>query len=108
MSNYENDIQVNFEGFLKLGYGIIDVRYREYEVSNTNLKFIITRIEGDRDDFYPEMLKYYLGKDMKDKNVYDLWIKILKHKILMSNNLKRDVSIKVAAIDFVENNGLFT
>ena len=105
MANYDNDIQVNFEGFLKLGYGIIDVRYREYEVSNNNLKFIITRIEGDRDDFYPEMLKYYLGKDMKDKNVYDLWIRILRHKILMSDNLKRDVSIKVAAIDFMENSG---
>jgi hypothetical protein len=96
---------VNFDGLLKLGYGIIDVRYKDYEVSNENLKYIITRIEGDRDDFYPDMLKYYLGKDVKDRNVYDLWIKILKHKILMSDSLKRDVSIKVACIDFVENVG---
>jgi len=103
MTVNENDLQVNFEGLLKLGYGIIDVRYREYEVSNVNLKYIITRIEGDRDDFYPDMLKYYLGLDMKDKNFYEIWIKILKHKILMSENLKRDVSIKVAAIDFMEN-----
>ncbi|MCL2065391.1 MAG: hypothetical protein FWG98_13615 [Candidatus Cloacimonetes bacterium] len=103
MSTSENEMQVNFEGLLKLGYGIIDVRYRDYEVSNVNLKYIITRVEGDRDDFYPDMLKYYLGMDMKDKNVYDLWTKILRHKILMSENLKRDVSIKVAAIDFMEN-----
>jgi len=49
------------------------------------------------------MLKYYLGKDVKDKNPYDLWIKILKHKLKMSESLSRDVSIKVAAIDFLEN-----
>ena len=103
MTFNDSEIQVNFEGLLKLGYGIIDVRYRDYEVSNVNLKYIITRIDGDRDDFYPEMLKYYLGKDMRDTNVYDLWTKILKHKIHMSDNLKRDVSIKVAAIDFMEN-----
>ncbi len=103
MTNVQNDIQVNFDGLLKLGYGIIDVRYRDYEVSNENLKYIITKIEGDRDDFYPEMLKYYSGKDVKDKNVYEIWIQILKHKIQMSNTLKRDVSIKVATIDFVEN-----
>lgn len=103
MANLENDIQVNFDGLLKLGYGIIDVRYRDYEVSNDNLKYIITKIEGDRDDFYPEMLKYYTGRDMKDKNVYEIWIKILKHKIQMSNTLNRDVSIKVATIDYCEN-----
>ncbi|MCK9331026.1 MAG: hypothetical protein PHY08_08245 [Candidatus Cloacimonetes bacterium] len=106
MTNVQNDIQVNFDGLLKLGYGIIDVRYRDYEVSNENLKYIITKIDGDRDDFYPEMLKYYIGRDVKDKNVYEIWIEILKHKIQMSNTLGRDVSIKVATIDYVENGHL--
>jgi hypothetical protein len=107
MANVDQDVQINFEGLLKLGYGVIDVRYRDYDVSNDNLKFVITRIDGDRDDFYPEMLKYYLSKEIKDKNVYELWIRILKHKITMSNSLRRDVSIKVAAIDFVEHGNLF-
>jgi len=107
MATTEQDIQINFEGLLKLGYGVIDVRYREFEVSNDNLKFVITRIDGDRDDFYPEMIKYYLSREVKDKNVYDLWIRILKHKIQMSNSLSRDVSIKVAAIDFVEHGNYF-
>ena len=102
MTNNETEIQVNFDGLLKLGYGIIDVRYRDYEVSNDSLKYIITRVDGDRDDFYHEMLKYYLNRDVKDKNVYELWIKILKHKMKMSASLNRDVSIKVAAIDFQE------
>ena len=99
----ETEIQVNFDGFLKMGYAIIDVRFREYEISpNENLKFIIAKVEGDRDEFYSSMLKYYIG-DVKERNVYDLWIKILRHKMKMSGSLNRDVSIKVAAIDFVEN-----
>jgi len=107
MAASDQDIQINFEGLLKLGYGVIDVRYREFDVSNDNLKFVITKIDGDRDDFYTEMIKYYLNKEVKDKNVYDLWISILKHKMQMSDSLNRDVSIKVAAIDFVEHGNNF-
>ena len=107
MAASDQDIQINFEGLLKLGYGVIDVRYRDFEVSNDNLKFVITKVEGDREDFYPEMIKYYLNKEVRDKNVYDLWIRILKHKIQMSDSLSRDVSIKVAAIDFVEHGNCF-
>ena len=104
MAVIDKEIQINFEGLLKLGYGVIDVRYRDYELSNESLKYIITRIDGDRDDFYPEMLKFYLNRDMKEKNVYEVWMSILKHKLSMSENLKRDVSVKVAAIDYLENN----
>jgi hypothetical protein len=87
-----------------MGYAIIDVRYRDYEVSGESLKYIITKVDGDRDDFYPEMLKYYLGREVKDKNFYEIWSKILKHKLKMSDCLKRDVNIKVAAIDYIESN----
>jgi len=52
------------------------------------------------------MLKYYLGKDAKDKNAYELWTNILRHKLRMSESLQRDVSIKVAAIDYLENHML--
>jgi len=106
MSNADSEITINFDSLLKMGYAVVDVRFREYEISNTNMKYIITRIEGDRDDFYPEMLKYYLGKDAKDKNAYELWTNILRHKLRMSESLQRDVSIKVAAIDYLENHML--
>lgn len=95
--------QINYDTLLKQGFAIIDVRYKEYEITNEQFKYVITRIEGDRDDFYPSMLKYYLGKDLKDRNIYELWSKILRHKIAMSEILNRDVSIKVAALDFIEN-----
>ena len=103
MATADTEIQVNFDGLLKMGYAIIDVRYRDYEISTDSLNFIITKVDSNRDDFYPDMLKYYLSKEVKGKDIYELWIKILKHKIKMSDSLKRDVSIKVAAIDFNEN-----
>ena len=49
------------------------------------------------------MLKEYLGKDFNGKDIYDIWIKILKHKIKLSRKLDRDISIKVAALDFIES-----
>lgn len=93
---------INFENLLKLGYAVIDLRVRNYEVTNDQYKLVITQIDSDREDFYPSMLKHYLGKDVKDKNIYELWIKILYHKLKMSKILKRDISIKVAALDYIE------
>jgi len=104
MATSDNEININFDSLLKLGYGIIDIRVKDYEITNDKAKYVIARIEGDRDTFYSDMLKFYLGKELVDKNVYELWVKILKHKINMSDDLKRDVSIKVAAIDYLENN----
>ncbi|HOE91024.1 MAG TPA: hypothetical protein PLV22_03540 [Candidatus Cloacimonadota bacterium] len=103
MTNNENDIQINYDSLLKLGYAVIDVRYRDYDVSTEVFRLVIVKVEGDRDDFYQSMLKHYLGKDLKDRNIYDLWTNILKHKIKMSEQLGRDVYIKVAAMDFYEN-----
>ncbi|MDD3050463.1 MAG: hypothetical protein PHR06_04890 [Candidatus Cloacimonetes bacterium] len=103
MESNERGLQVfNFESLLKLGYAVIDVRYREYEVANESYKLVITQVESDREDFYPNMLKYYIGTEFKDKNVFEIWIKILKHKLRMSEILNRDISIKVAALDFFE------
>jgi hypothetical protein len=104
MSNNGNELSINFDSFIKLGYGIIDIRVKDYEITHDKYKYVITRIEGDRDSFYQDMLKYYLGRDLIDKNVYEIWVKVLMHKINMSEDLKRDVSIKVAAIDYLENN----
>jgi hypothetical protein len=104
MAGNEVDIQINYDSLLKQGFAVIDVRYKDYDVTNEVYKLVIAKIEGDRDDFYPSMLKHYTGKELKDRNVFDLWTNILKHKINMSAQLKRDVYIKVAAMDYLENN----
>lgn len=106
MPPVENEIQINYDSLLKQGLAVIDVRYKDYEVTNELFKYVISKIEGDRDDFYPSMIKHYTGRELKDRNVYDIWTNILKHKMSMSSMLKRDVSIKVAAMDYMENVGV--
>ena len=88
MSNTNVDLQINYDSLLKQGFAVIDVRYKEYDVTN---------------ELYPSMIKHYVGKEIKDRNIYDLWTNILKHKIIMSKQLNRDVYIKVAAMDYLEN-----
>jgi hypothetical protein len=100
------EIRINFESLLKQGLGVIDVRYKEYEVTKETFKYVVTFIDTDRDSFYADMLKNYLKRDIQDKNVYDLWIRILRHKLQMSESLDRDISIKVAALDYVETVGI--
>ncbi|RLC52508.1 MAG: hypothetical protein DRZ79_01070 [Candidatus Cloacimonadota bacterium] len=102
MAETKTEIQINFESLLKQGFAVIDVRYKVYEITDATYKYVIANVERDRDDFYVNMLKHYLGKDIEEKDVYDLWIKILKHKLKMSKMLGRDISIKVAALDFME------
>ena len=36
----------------------------------------------------------------------DAWLKILEHKWYLSEKLGRDVGVKVACLDFIENNDL--
>jgi hypothetical protein len=96
------DFQINFENLLKLGYAVVDIRYKDYDVLPDSQKLIIGRVENDRDEFYPMMLKMYTGADFKPNEVYEAWTNILKHKINMSSMLNRDIAIKVAALDYFE------
>jgi hypothetical protein len=95
---------INFDNLLKLGYAVIDARYCDYEITDNGYKFVIVRVEGDRDNFYLEMMKSYLPSYQPGKDIYEVWSKVLAHKIAMSEILKRDISIKVAFHDFWEIN----
>lgn len=97
------NLQINYDLLLKQGYGVIDVRYRDYDVTAEPFKMVVVRVDRDRESFYQDMLKHYLGKEIGDNNIYNLWTEVLKHKLKMSSMMKRDVSIKVAALDYLES-----
>jgi hypothetical protein len=101
MLNHE-DLQINYENLLKLGYVVVDIRYKEYDVCPETPKLVIARVDSDRDDFYQDMLKLYTGIEFKPNDMYEIWTDILKHKIKMSMVLNRDIAIKVAALDYIE------
>jgi hypothetical protein len=63
----------------------------------------MVKVSANHDSFYADMLKELTGKDTKGKETYDLWLKILERKLDISEQLNRDISIKVAAIDLLES-----
>jgi hypothetical protein len=96
------ELQINFDNLLKLGYAVIDVRYKDYDLCGDSQKLVIARVDADRDEFYQDMLKLYTNQEFKSGEIYDIWTEILLHKIKMSQVLGRDIAIKVAALDYVE------
>ncbi len=96
---------INFDNLLKLGYAVIDCRFKDYAISPNSMKYVIVRVQ-DRDSFYQDMLKQFFNVDVKDKDIYELWQKVLEHKIKMSEILGRDVAIRVAALDFFHTEGI--
>lgn len=101
MTNYE-DFQVNYENLLKLGYAVVDIRYKDYDICNDSQKLVIARVDADRDEFYQDMLKQYTTVEFKPGEIYEIWTDILMHKVKMSRVLNRDIAIKVAALDYIE------
>ena len=101
MTNYD-DFQINYENLLKLGYAVMDIRYMEYDICNDSQKLVIARVDTDRDEFYQDMLKQYTSVEFKPGEIYEIWTEILMHKVKMSRVLNRDISIKVAALDYIE------
>ncbi len=97
-----NQISINYEGLLKLGFAVIDARYCDYPVESDNIKLVIVSVMNDREVFYYNMLKSYCPNLKKTRDVYQLWTNILLHKIEMSKQLKRDVSIMTAACDYID------
>ena len=98
----KKEITFNFESLLKQGFGVIDARFRDYTVANEDHKLIIIQLLGDRDSFYFDMIKDLTGQEVASKEIFEIWGKILVHKLDMSRMLNRDMSIKVAALDFFE------
>jgi Domain of unknown function (DUF4032) len=45
----------------------------------------------------------YSGRKLEPELAAELWMNILQHKWFLSEQLGRDVGIKVACLDYVEN-----
>jgi hypothetical protein len=102
----EKEIDINYDSLLKQGLVVIDLRYKQYSCAKNSYKYVIGRIEKNEGDFYINMIKDFTGKVVENTKVYDIWSQILLHKYQMSASLKRDISIKVAALDFYETHGI--
>ncbi len=104
--NLLGEIDINYDSLLKQGFVVIDLRYREYSCSKKSYKFVISRVENNEGDVYINMIKDFTGVTVENTKVYAVWSKILLHKYEMSDTLNRDISIKVAALDYIETHGI--
>ena len=98
----KDEITINFDSLLKQGFAIIDARFKNYSVTKDGHKYIIIQITSDRDTFYKDMLKNLTSREVEAKDVMTTWTNILEHKLDMSKLLDRDISIRVAALDYFE------
>jgi len=100
------EIDINYDSLLKQGLVVIDLRYRGYSCSQNYYKYVVSRIENKEGDVYINMIKEFTGVVVENTKVYSVWSKILLHKYEMSATLDRDISIKVAALDYLEIHGI--
>jgi hypothetical protein len=49
------------------------------------------------------LIKEFTGKALPKREAKNVWIKILEHKWHIGESLRRDVGMRVAAIDYIEN-----
>ena len=77
--------------------------YGDLLVNTSTLKFFI--VDSPKTKFSDEqvILQEFTGKHFSRDEAQRLLGKILNHKWNMSETLNRDVGLKVAAIDFMEN-----
>ena len=100
------EIEINYDSLLKQGLMVLDLRYHNYICAKNSYKFVISRIENNEGDVYINMIKELTGVVIENTKVYAVWSKILLHKYEMSAILDRDISIKVAALDYLETHGV--
>ncbi len=95
----------------------IDEIYEEIKLSNYNLESIVSgdvvapqEIKQKIDllisydtNFYSNLLHKLIGEDFTEPEARQLWFEILEHKYKVSEKLGRNIGIKVATLDYLEN-----
>jgi len=54
-------------------------------------------------NFYSKLLKQFVSEDFEEEEAKKLWFEILSHKYKISQKLGRNVGLKVATLDYLEN-----
>lgn len=67
------------------------------------IDYVIEELKKDELSVEQISLKYYANENFgRDEAAY-VWQRVVDHKWYMGERLKRDIGLRVAAIDFIEN-----
>jgi diguanylate cyclase (GGDEF)-like protein len=85
------------------GYHLIDIIAGDVQPTK-ELKYIVDKIIGERNsEFYSELLRNLTSEEFPEEKAKELWQGILHHKYIVSERLGRNVGVRVAALDYLEN-----
>jgi diguanylate cyclase (GGDEF)-like protein len=95
----------------------IEELYQEIQSSGYNLESIVSgdvvppqdikqkveKIISLDKNFYSKLLKQFVSEEFEEEEAKKLWMEILEHKYKISEKLGRNIGIKVATLDYLEN-----
>lgn len=67
------------------------------------LDYVIEEIKKDEPSFEQKTLKKYIGANFTNKEAKLVWERVIDHKWYVGERLKRDIGLRTAAVDYVEN-----
>ncbi len=67
------------------------------------LDYTIEKVLENKEANEQKLLKKLTGKKFAESEAKTVWTKIQNHKWLLSEKLGRDIGLRVAAIDYIEN-----
>ncbi len=67
------------------------------------LDYVVEEIKKNEPSFEQQTLKKYVSADYTKEEAKYVWERVIDHKWYVGERLKRDVGLRVAAVDYVEN-----
>lgn len=67
------------------------------------LDYVVDEIRKNEPSDEQKHLKNYVGADYSKEEARFIWERVISHKWYVGERLNRDVGLRVAAVDYVEN-----
>lgn len=67
------------------------------------LDYVVEEVLQNQPSFEQKTLKDYTGANFTKEEAKYVWKRVIDHKWYVGERLRRDIGLRVAAVDFVEN-----
>lgn len=67
------------------------------------LDYVVEEVLKNQPSLEQSNLKKYVGADFTKEEAKYIWERVIDHKWYVGERLKRDIGLRVAAVDYVEN-----
>lgn len=67
------------------------------------LDYVVDEIRKNEPSVEQKNLKAYIGAEYSKEEANYIWARVIDHKWYVGERLKRDVGLRVAAVDYIEN-----